>query len=59
MSKSKRSREQGKALELPKVSADVEQAIRDLRSQGKGIRKVARDLGVGVSVVQQVVGEML
>jgi DNA invertase Pin-like site-specific DNA recombinase len=54
----KRAREQGKVLGRPKVSADVETAIRDLRGEGKGIRKIARELGVGVSVVQRVVGGM-
>jgi putative DNA-invertase from lambdoid prophage Rac len=59
MSSIKRAREQGKVLWRPKVGVDVEQAIRDLRSQGIGIHKIARELAVGVSVVQRVVGDMV
>ncbi|MBF0382895.1 MAG: recombinase family protein [Magnetococcales bacterium] len=51
----KRAREQGKQLGRPKVGDEVEQAIRGLRGQGMGIRKIAGELGVGVSVVQRVV----
>ena len=49
-----RARAEGKQLGRPTVSADKEARIRQLRSQGKGIRKVAEIVGVGVSVVQRV-----
>jgi DNA invertase Pin-like site-specific DNA recombinase len=49
-----RARSQGKQLGRPKVGAEVEDEIRALRAQGMGMMKVARTLGVGVSVVQRV-----
>ena len=50
-----RARAQGKTLGRPMVGSDVEDAIRDTRATGKDIRKIARELGVGVSTVQRVV----
>ena len=50
-----RARSQGKTLGRPRTSAAVEQKIRDARQQGKGIKKIAAELGVGVSAVQRVV----
>ena len=50
-----RARAQGKKIGRPKVPASVERAIRRARKKGTGIRRIARDLGVGVSVVQRVV----
>ena len=52
-----RARAQGKQLGRPKVSERLEQRIRDLRASGMGIRKVAKEVGVGVSVVQRVIGQ--
>ncbi len=52
-----RARKQGKTLGRPKVSKATENAIRQAREAGKGIRKIAREVGVGVSVVQRVVVE--
>ena len=49
-----RARRQGKTLGRPRVSARIEQRIKELRSTGLGIRKVAREAGVGVSTVQRV-----
>ena len=49
-----RARAQGKKLGRPKVSAEVEQQIRNRRAAGMGMQKVARELGIGVSVVQRV-----
>jgi hypothetical protein len=43
------------ALGRRPTSSKVEQRIRDLRGAGMGILKIARQLGVGVSVVQRVV----
>lgn len=53
-----RARAQGKILGRPKVGSDVENAIRGARASGKGIRKIARELGVGVSKVQRVVRQV-
>ena len=50
-----RARAQGKVLGRPKVSLKVERAIVKARRQGKGIRKIASEVGCGVSVVQRVV----
>lgn len=44
---------QGKVLGRPKVSPRVEASIMAELASGKGIRRVARQLGVGVSVVQR------
>jgi DNA invertase Pin-like site-specific DNA recombinase len=51
-----RARAQGKTLGRPKTSRDIEVRIRDLHDGGKGIGKlkIARTLGIGVSVVQRV-----
>jgi len=53
-----RARAQGKTLGRPKVSLQVEKKIRKLRSTGKGIRKIASELRVGVSTVKRVVDEL-
>jgi DNA invertase Pin-like site-specific DNA recombinase len=52
-----RARAQGKQLGRPRVAEQREEQIRALRAGGMGIRKVAREVGVGVSVVQRVVGQ--
>ena len=49
-----RARATGKHLGRPRIDGDTEQAIRVALVAGKGIRKVARECGVGVSVVQRV-----
>lgn len=46
----------GKKLGRPRVPSSVERAIKRERRKGTGIRKIAREVGVGVSVVQRVVG---
>ena len=51
-----RARAQGKVLGRPKVSSRVEARICKERTAGKGILKIAKELGVGTSVVQRVVG---
>ena len=50
-----RARAQGKQLGRPRVSAKIERGIRRQRSKGLGIQKIAREVGVGVSVMQRVV----
>jgi len=50
-----RAKAQGKVLGRPRVSKAVERSIRRERAKGKGIRRIATDLGVGVGTVQRVV----
>jgi len=50
-----RARANGKPLGRPRVPLEVEQSIRQRRAKGVGILKIAREMGVGVSVVQRVV----
>ena len=47
-----RARAKGKKLGRPTVSAEVEEAIVAARATGKGIRRIASELGVGVSTVR-------
>jgi DNA invertase Pin-like site-specific DNA recombinase len=54
----RRAKAEGKVLGRPKVAADREAAVRGLLATGKGIRKVARELGLGTSTVQRVRAEM-
>ena len=48
-----RAQSEGKRLGRPTVSKEIEDRVRALRSEGIGIRKVAKTVGVGVSVVQR------
>jgi len=49
-----RAKAQGKLLGRPKTSAATEQRIKKaLANGGKGIQKIAKEFGVGVSVVQR------
>ncbi len=50
-----RARLRGKKLGRPKVSSTVEDAILAARAEGKGIRRIAGELGVGVGTVQRVI----
>ena len=49
-----RAKEQGKVLGRPKVSPRIETLIRQKRGKGMGILKIAKEVGVGTSVVQRV-----
>ena len=50
-----RARSNGKKLGRPRIDPDVEEAIQAALARGdKGMRKIAREMGVGVSVVQRV-----
>lgn len=51
-----RARKKGKRLGRRPVKPAVEARIRELRSEGLGILKIGRKLGIGTSVVQRVVG---
>lgn len=50
-----RARAQGKKLGRPRVSLAVEKKVKALRKEKKGIRKIATELGVGVSTVMRIV----
>jgi len=54
-----RARADGATLGRPRVDSKVEDKIMDARTQGTGLRKIASDVGVGVSVVQRVVNNPL
>ncbi len=50
-----RARNQGKRLGRPRVPYTTERAIRAARAEGKGILKIAREVGVGTGTVQRVI----
>ena len=49
-----RARAKGKILGRPRTDQNTEAKIRDLAAQGMGKGKIARTLGIGVSVAQRV-----
>ncbi len=49
-----RARAKGTRLGRPPVRPEVEQAIRSARAEGKGMLKIARELGIGTGTVQRV-----
>ncbi|HVZ36152.1 MAG TPA: recombinase family protein [Polyangiaceae bacterium] len=51
----KRAKAQGKRLGRPPVGPQIEARVRAERAKGKGVRRVARDLGIGVGTVQRIV----
>jgi DNA invertase Pin-like site-specific DNA recombinase len=50
-----RAKAQGKVLGRPKVSKTVERKILKARKQGKGMLRIAREVGCGTGTVQRVV----
>lgn len=52
-----RAKAKGKRLGRPKASKATERAIVAARAKGMGIRKIAGEVGCGVSVVQRVIQE--
>jgi DNA invertase Pin-like site-specific DNA recombinase len=44
----------GRSMGRPRVEVATERQIRELRRKGLGKLKIAREIGVGVSVVQRV-----
>ncbi len=52
-----RAKAQGKTLGRPKTDNRVEEQIRARRAEGAGILKIAKELGIGTSVVQRVVNQ--
>ncbi len=52
-----RAKAQGKVLGRPKVNGDTEKAVLAGIAQGTGKRKLAKQLGIGVSTVKRVLAE--
>ena len=50
----KRAKAEGKVLGRPRVSSMVEAKVRALRKAGKGMRAIARELGIGNCTVQRI-----
>lgn len=50
-----RARQEGKVLGRPRVAQSIEENIRKCRKEGMGIKKIAKSLRIGISVVQRVV----
>ena len=50
-----RAKANGKRIGRPPVSSEIEDQIRHLRSQGIGLLRIAKSVGVGTSTVQRVV----
>jgi DNA invertase Pin-like site-specific DNA recombinase len=50
-----RARAQGTPLGRPRVSVQVIQAVLAARGQGKGIKRIARELDIGVGTVQRII----
>jgi DNA invertase Pin-like site-specific DNA recombinase len=53
-----RAREKGVKLGRPRIDPKIEKRVMQLRKKGFGILKIGRELGIGTSVVQRVVGAM-
>lgn len=51
----KRARAEGKVLGRPRVGAAVEAKVLALRAKGRGMRAIARELGIGNCTVQRIV----
>jgi DNA invertase Pin-like site-specific DNA recombinase len=52
-----RARAQGKTLGRPRIGSTIEKAVMAARAEGKGIKKIAYELKIGVSTVQRIVHE--
>ena len=52
-----RAKAQGKTLGRPKVTGKVERAVLTARAEGTGKRKIAKQLGIGVSTVNRIISE--
>ena len=53
----RRAKAQGKTLGRPKVSGNTEDAVLAARADGTGKRKIAKQLGIGVSTVNRILSE--
>jgi DNA invertase Pin-like site-specific DNA recombinase len=49
-----RARSQGKRLGRPPLSEKIKAKVRRARAEGHSVRRIARDLGIGVASVQRV-----
>jgi DNA invertase Pin-like site-specific DNA recombinase len=54
----KRAKAEGKTLGRPRVSTAIEAKVRALRKTGRGMRWIARELGVGNCTVARIVSEV-
>ena len=54
----RRAKAAGQIFGRPKVDTSLENQIRKHLLAGTGMRKIARQVGVGTSVVQRIAGEM-
>lgn len=52
----KRAKAERKVLGRPRVGAAVGAKVAALRKQGRGMRAIARELGIGNCTVQRIVG---
>jgi len=52
-----RARAKGKRLGRPPCDADIEAKVRELAAEGMGKGRIARTLGIGVSVTQRILAE--
>ena len=52
-----RAKAKGKTLGRPKVTRKVEKAVLTARAEGTGKRKIAKQLGIGVSTVNRILSE--
>lgn len=50
-----RAKSQGKQLGRPRLNAKIEANVKALRVEGKGIIKIAKELGIGVGTVKRIV----
>jgi DNA invertase Pin-like site-specific DNA recombinase len=54
-----RARSQGKQLGRPRLNAITEDRVNTLRAEGKGIIKIAKELGIGVGTVKRIVDAVI
>ena len=52
-----RAKAQGKKLGRSKVTGKIEKAVLSARAEGTGKRKIAKQLGIGVSTVNRIISE--
>lgn len=52
-----RARAKGRTLGRPRVNGEIEAKVRELAAEGMGKGRIARTLGIGVSVTQRVLAE--
>jgi DNA invertase Pin-like site-specific DNA recombinase len=53
----KRAKVEGRKLGRPRVDGKVTAKVLALRREGKGMRKIARELGIGNATVQRILEE--